>query len=169
MKFALAILALIGVIFAACSDDSAQPTASASLVQSTPASSATDLFTVTFEGDAEPVEITVELADTVDERYQGLRNRQSLGENSGMLFAWPQDAQSAFGMPETYIALTIAFIREDGSIAHMEDMEPLSTEAYRSPEPYRFAIEANQGWFADNGIEIGDIADIPDTATAAAE
>ena len=127
------------------------------------------LLTISFEGDDGTAELLVELADSPDERYQGLRNRQSMDENRGMLFAWPVDAMSAFGMPETYIPLTIAFIREDGTIIHFEDMEPLSTVPYRSPEPYRYAIEANQDWYEEQGIDIGDVATVPEDASAAAQ
>jgi len=178
------VLIGLATFFSACGDDgevedtpSASPVPSASLAPThsfspepspspTIGSTATPalepgLLSIGFEGTSGDVALIVELADSPDERYQGLRNRQSMDENRGMLFAWPADATSAFGMPETYIPLTIAFVREDGTIIHFEDMEPLSSIPYRSPEPYRYAIEANQGWFNANGIVIGDAATIP--------
>jgi uncharacterized membrane protein (UPF0127 family) len=157
----------------ASASPNSQPTETLDASPTSPPASASPslagVLIVTFDENNGPVELTVELADSPDERYQGLRNRQSLGEDSGMIFAWPNDAQSAFGMPETYIPLSIAFVRQDGTIAHMEDMEPLSTQAYRSPEPYRFAIEVSQGWFAENGIQVGDVARVPAEASAAAQ
>lgn len=149
----------------ACADDDyAQSPAS-----STPTPVASEGFlTVLFERASGQKELIVELADSPEERHTGLRNRQSVDANRGMLFAWPKDSTSAFGMPETYIPLTIAFIREDGTIVHLEDMEPLTTNPHRSPEPYRYAVEANQGWFATNGIGVGDIATVPKDAASEA-
>jgi uncharacterized membrane protein (UPF0127 family) len=151
-------------LFAACGDDDdAVPSPDTSTTPLPTASAA--LLTVVFEGADGEKPLQVELADSPDERYTGLRNRQSMDEDRGMLFAWPGTSASAFGMPETYIPLTIAFIREDGEIVHIEDMEPLTTDPHRSTEPYHYAVEANQGWFERNGITIGDIARVPEEAS----
>jgi uncharacterized membrane protein (UPF0127 family) len=158
------LIALGSLIMACADDDDVQSRAS-----STPTPVASEGFlTVLFEGASGQKGLIVELADSPEERRTGLRNRQSMDVNRGMLFAWPKDSTSAFGMPETYIPLTIAFIQEDGTIVHLEDMEPLTTNPHRSPEPYRYAVEANQGWFATNGIGVGDIAAVPKDAAAEA-
>lgn len=104
--------------------------------------------------------LITQLADTSAERGVGLSERDCLPEDSGMLFAFPQDTTITFNMRETEIPLTIAFIRADGEIVHMLDMQPLSQDSYASPEPFRYAIEVEQGWFAENGVVIGDIAEI---------
>lgn len=156
-----AVAALLALVVACGSGDDTDPSPEGPT--SSPAASAVTLV-VGFEGADGPRELQVELADTPEERSQGLRNRESMDEDHGMLFAWPGDTGSAFGMPETYIPLTIAFIRDDGEIVHMEDMEPLTTDPHRSTEPYRFAVEANQGWFERNGIAVGDVAVIPGDA-----
>jgi uncharacterized membrane protein (UPF0127 family) len=118
--------------------------------------------TIEFKGSRGPRVLTVEVVDTPEERRTGLRNRQSLPENNGMLFVWPGESTSSFGMPETYIPLTVAFIGQDGTIIHFEDMEPLSNTSHGSPEPYYYAVEANQGWFERNGIAVGDQVTIPE-------
>jgi len=59
-------------------------------------------------------------------------------------------------MRNTLIPLSIAFVGSDGVIIHIEDMQPLTEDLHYSPAPYRYAIEVNQGWFADNGITAGD-------------
>jgi len=48
-------------------------------------------------------------------------------------------------------------------------MEPLTTISHRSTEPYRYAVEVNQGWFAANGIGVGDLAAVPEGAAADAQ
>lgn len=104
--------------------------------------------------------IITTLVDTSAERATGLSDATCLPADSGMLFAFPEDTNITFTMRETEIPLSIAFILENGEIVHMLDMEPLSTETYASPVPFRYAIEAEQGWFARNGVAVGDIAEV---------
>jgi uncharacterized membrane protein (UPF0127 family) len=40
-------------------------------------------------------------------------------------------------------------------------MAPMQTEErYRSLQPVRYALETNQGWFAAQGIGVGDIVEM---------
>jgi uncharacterized membrane protein (UPF0127 family) len=39
-------------------------------------------------------------------------------------------------------------------------MQPETTNTHGPTQPYRYAVEANQGWFAQNGVAVGDKADI---------
>ncbi|MDP9180128.1 MAG: DUF192 domain-containing protein [Chloroflexota bacterium] len=93
-------------------------------------------------------------------------NRSSLGADAGMLFVFPSDTNAAFWMKDTLISLSIAFVRADGTILHMEDMQPQTETNHYSTEPYRYAIEANVGWFAAQGLSAGDKAQIPSSTSA---
>jgi uncharacterized membrane protein (UPF0127 family) len=86
----------------------------------------------------------------------GLMNRESLPQDQGMLFDFQGTTNSGFWMRNTTIPLSIAFIDGNGQIVHIEDMQPLTEELHFSPELYRYAIEANQGWFRDNRIFTGN-------------
>ena len=55
---------------------------------------------------------------------QGLMFRESLDTDSGMLFVFDNIAQQSFHMTETRIPLDIAFIREDGIIESIKQLEP---------------------------------------------
>lgn len=110
--------------------------------------------------------VIVQLADTAAERATGLMDRDCLPEDSGMLFAFPEDTSTPFYMKDTLIPLTIAFIQADGTIVHIEDMQPNTTDNHVSPEPYRYAIEVSQGWFAANGVAVGDVAGIDEMFSA---
>ena len=112
-------------------------------------------------------ELTVELARTPAERSRGLMSREELQEDGGMLYVFPQDTETAFWMKDTLIPLSIAFIAEDGAILDVQDMEALSEELHRSPQPHRYALEVNQGWFQEHGFEIGDRVEIPDLVSGA--
>lgn len=102
----------------------------------------------------------MEIANTPNERQTGLMNRSSLGADAGMLFVFPSDTNSWFWMKDTLIPLSIAFVKADGTIVHIEDMEPQTETNHYSTEPYRYAIEANQGWFAAQGVVEGNPTDI---------
>jgi hypothetical protein len=110
--------------------------------------------------------LQVEIAKTSAERAVGLMNRSSLGADAGMLFVFPADTQASFWMKDTLVALSIAFVRADGTIVHIEDMQPQTESNHYSTEPYRYAIEANQGWFASHDVVVGEKAEIPSGITA---
>lgn len=131
---------------------------------SNPAATPGATTNVTFENSrGEDVTLTVEIADTPDERVRGLMGRESLNADSGMLFVWPEDTASGFWMKNTLIPLSIAFIDSGAVIVDIQDMEPLDETLHRSPKPYRWAVEANQGWFAAHAIKAGDAAQVADS------
>jgi len=103
----------------------------------------------------------VEVADSAEERAQGLMRRESLPEDTGMLFVWPEDTESGFWMKDTLVPLSIAFVDAGGTIVDIQDMAPLDETLHYSASPYRYAIEAGQGWFAENGIAVGDRVVLP--------
>ena len=85
-----------------------------------------------------------------------------------MLFVFPSDTEARFWMKDTPSPLSIAFIAADGTILDVQDMEPFSTELHRPPQPYRFALELNQGWFERNGFGVGDRVEVPEAVQASA-
>jgi len=111
--------------------------------------------------DGEEIELLVEVADSPEERSVGLMFRESLPEDQGMLFVFEQDGQHSFYMRNTLIPLSIAFVKSDGGIVEIEDMEPQTEDLHSGPEPYRYTVEANQGWYDRNGISAGSRAVIP--------
>ncbi len=120
---------------------------------------------VVIGGEGEGVELRVELARTAGERSRGLMFREELAEDGGMLFVYEEDTGAGFWMKDTLIPLSIAFIAADGAILDIQDMEPLSEDTHRPPEAYRYALEVNQGWFRQNGFDVGDRVEIPDSVS----
>jgi len=100
--------------------------------------------------------LLVEVASTPEERAKGLMFRKTLDYNKGMLFVFDSPVCSGFYMKNTTIPLSIAFISEDNVIVKIENMEPLTTMTHKPDRDYLFALEVVQGWFKDNGIEVGD-------------
>jgi uncharacterized membrane protein (UPF0127 family) len=105
--------------------------------------------------------LLLELATTPDERSRGLMFRTSLPEDAGMLFVFEQQSSGAFWMRNTLIPLSIAYIDRDGTVLDIQDMQPevpgQPTPTYPPAKPYWYALEVNQGWYAENGVAIGDV------------
>lgn len=122
------------------------------------------LQTITLELAGQPVEI--EVAITQPERSQGLMYRESMPENHGMLFVFERPEYLSFWMKNTKIPLSIAFIREDGTISNIEKMKPHRgpfdpTEHYRALQRCQYALEMNQGWFENHGVKEGEQIPLP--------
>lgn len=109
--------------------------------------------------------ITAEIADEEHERSTGLMFRETLGENSGMLFVMPEAGPAGFWMKNTLLPLTIAYLDPRGTIMELHDLMPHN----ETPVPSRFrniafALEMPQGWFTKNNIWPGErIEGLPKT------
>jgi len=99
--------------------------------------------------------VRVELAATDKTRSLGLMHRDSLPEDSGMLFVFERPGLHSFWMKNTRIPLAIAFIDRAGIIVNIEEMKAYDeTPVY--PQAYvLYTLEMNAGWFAKKGIVPG--------------
>ena len=104
-------------------------------------------------------ELDVSLAEDEFKRNLGLMNVESMPEDSGMLFRWPDASPRSFWMKDTSLHLDIAFIASDGSIINIEKMRPFSLKSVLSASPASCALEVNSGWFEERGVKPGDIVD----------
>ena len=101
-------------------------------------------------------DLKVELAQTDEQRQQGLMFRKSLGRNDGMLFVFDEPAYHAMWMKNTLIPLSVAFIDTNGEILNVLDMEPQTLDTHMAAGPAVYAIETNKGWFAERKVKAGD-------------
>jgi len=99
--------------------------------------------------------IDAQVAITPEQHQVGLMYRTEMPQGEGMLFAFQAPAKQCFWMKNTVLALTAAFIADDGSIVNLEDMKPQTTDSHCSLKPVRYVLEMNQGWFAKKGIKAG--------------
>lgn len=116
---------------------------------------------VVIEGSGGTVRLEAEIAADDPARTRGLMAREELGENEGMLFVFDGERTLNFIMDNTLLPLSIAYIDAEGRIVDIQDMEPLSDESYPSAEPAQYALEVNQGFFAERGVEVGDRVRLP--------
>ena len=104
--------------------------------------------------------LQIEIPSNIRDFNLGLMFRESLDRNSGMLFIFDEVAEQSFHMKETKIPLDIAFIREDGIIESIKQLEPNDENPVASEGAIVCALEVNRGWFAENNVEVGDEIDI---------
>jgi hypothetical protein len=116
--------------------------------------------TVAFNNGSRVATLNIEVANTASERARGLSDREELAADSAMLFDFGTDSTSSFYMKDTSIPLSIAFIDSSGKILAIENMRPFDIAPVAPPGPYRYAVEANQGWFEEHGVEQGSRATI---------
>jgi uncharacterized protein len=106
------------------------------------------------------VPLTAEIADTPQASENGLMFRDSLPADRGMLFIFEQPRKASFWMRNTKIPLSIAYIDSTGKILEIKSMTPLDeTVVPSSSDQIAYALEANQGWFAQHGISSGATVD----------
>lgn len=103
------------------------------------------------------------IARTYDERELGLMwvRPEEMTDNQGMLFIFDEDQAGGFWMKNTLIPLDIAFIRHDGTVVDIQQMEALSLVAHTPRDAYRFALELKAGTLAKAGLQTGDIVQVP--------
>ncbi|PXY00051.1 DUF192 domain-containing protein [Halomonas sp. LBP4] len=128
-----------------------------------------DTVTLVLHSEQGPHRLRVEVARTLPQRGQGLRDRDHLDAEAGMLFLYrdEQSPRNGFWMYRTRIPLDIAFIDADGRIVAIRQMQPCDSE--RPGEcpvtypgvPYRAALEVNAGYFAEQGVAEGDCVSWP--------
>lgn len=98
---------------------------------------------------------TIEIADDQDRRSAGLMFRETMDDDHGMLFVFPETKPVGFWMKNTPLPLDLIFIGEDGKVRDILPGEPFS-EALISPGvPVRFVLELKRGTAARAGIRSG--------------
>ena len=103
----------------------------------------------------------VEVADNPAAWERGLMFRTSMPEDAGMLFVFQTDVSYGFWMQNTLIPLSVAFIADDGRIVDILDMQPQTEDVHQPSGSYRYALEANQGFFERAGLKVGDRVELP--------
>ena len=99
----------------------------------------------------------VEVAETGDQRAQGLMFRRQMAADAGMLFLFGGSEVRAMWMKNTLIPLDMLFIDETGKIVRIEERTvPHSERAIVSGGPVSAVLELNAGTASRLKIEPGD-------------
>jgi uncharacterized membrane protein (UPF0127 family) len=89
------------------------------------------------------------------DREQGLMYRTELAPNEGMLFVFGENAVHCFWMKNTLIPLSIAFMRADGTVTDIDEMQAETTNNHCPRNNGVYALEMSKGWFSSKGITPG--------------
>ena len=100
--------------------------------------------------------LEVEIPNSESKFNLGLMFRESLDIDKGMLFIFEKVGKHSFHMKNTRIPLDVAFVKEDGTIESIKELNPHTLLPVSSDGEVLFAIEANRGWFIENNVEVGD-------------
>jgi len=153
------IVALLSLLLFGCAEDEPPPVSRENPIVPL------DTGTVFIYTDSDTFAVSVEIAETPEQRQIGLMERTALPENEGMFFLSYEEYDSTHGfwMFRTRIPLDIAYLDRDGRIVAIRSMEPCQSPyaagcpTYPAGVPYYGALEVNAGYFASKGIEVGDL------------
>ncbi len=99
----------------------------------------------------------VEIADTPEEKKQGLMYRTELPEDGGMIFIYEPPSPAYMWMRNTRIPLDMLFVSADGRIVHIEhSAAPYSEQPRGVASPVSAVIELSGGSCQRHGIVVGD-------------
>ncbi len=106
-------------------------------------------------------EFMVEVADTREERAEGLMHVEELDQNEGMIFVYDEEDYRSFWMKNTLIPLDIIFLDSELEVINIEqaDPEPNTSDenlaSYESERPAQYVLEINQNKSEEIGLEEG--------------
>ena len=104
--------------------------------------------------------VSIEVANTTEQRERGLMFRKHLDEDAGMIFVFADSQPRDFWMHNTEIPLDMMFadssFRITGIVA---DAKPETDTLRGVDDPSQFVLEVNGGFCAKNGIKPGDRLD----------
>ncbi|MDO8430689.1 MAG: DUF192 domain-containing protein [Candidatus Taylorbacteria bacterium] len=102
------------------------------------------------------------IADTPETHTQGLSNRESLPENTAMLFIFETPDKYGFWMKDMKFSIDIIWLDEKGKIIHIEkDVKPETyPDVFFPPENSLYVLETNAGFAEKNHLMVGNILDI---------
>ena len=104
-------------------------------------------------------EISLIVVDTPESRRIGLGGKESLPENTAMLFVFDKPAQHEFWMKDMKFSIDIIWLDEKKKIVHIE--QNLSPDTYPTtfipPQKSLYALEVNAGFTQRNSLKVGEI------------
>lgn len=112
---------------------------------------------------------TIEIANDPKEREIGLMKRDSMPEDHGMIFVFPDEQRRSFWMKNTRFDLDIVYLDSAGRIDSIKRMLAYDLKTVPSDGPVKYAIELNAGSAEKIGLQKGGNITIPAGARLADE
>lgn len=103
-------------------------------------------------------EVKVEIVTSSKAQQKGLGGRESLCENCGMLFVFPEKKKTSFWMKDMHFDLDIIWVA-DSKVSYISKNADHSSLERMNPEtPSDMVLELNAGFCDRYGVKIGDEA-----------
>lgn len=113
--------------------------------------------TLEMRGEFGSVRFRVAIADTPQERAQGLMHVPEMPRMSGMLFVYERPQSVSFWMENTLIPLDMIFADETGLVRRIhENAVPLDRTPIPGGDDIQYVLEINGGMAATLGLSEGD-------------
>jgi len=104
--------------------------------------------------------VEVRIAESFQQKYTGLSDTESLPEDEGMLFPYPQEDERTFVMRGMSFGIDIVYIDSEGRVTEIhhapEPPEGEDGSQYEYPGCGQYVLEVNYGWTTRNGVDVGD-------------
>lgn len=102
--------------------------------------------------------LDIELAETSEERQQGLMYRKSMQDGQGMLFVFETEEPQAFWMRNTYIPLDIIYVNSKFQVVSIQkNCKILNDTPLPSGAAAQYVVEINGGLSDKLGIKTGSV------------
>ncbi len=102
--------------------------------------------------------VTVDIADTQEKRVLGLSGRESIAEDTGMLFAFDIIGAHTIWMKNMNFPIDILWIDASNHIVHIEQNISPDTypDTFSTPTPAAFVLELPADFTNIHAIQVGD-------------
>lgn len=101
--------------------------------------------------------IEVEIAQSPEQRQQGLGNRTSLPKDQGMLFLFPRKDYYRFWMKDMRFSLDFLWIDQNVIVDLTQNISEIDQKKNYQPKfPVDKVLELNAGFIKENQVKIGD-------------
>jgi uncharacterized membrane protein (UPF0127 family) len=109
------------------------------------------------------VPIRVEIANSHEERVNGLSGRESLEDVSGLFFVFPEPGYHSIWMKDMRFPIDIIWISEDLLVVGIDANVSPDTypDLFRPPEPAKYVLETNARYANIFGLRVGHAVTLP--------
>jgi uncharacterized membrane protein (UPF0127 family) len=99
----------------------------------------------------------IEIVESEEDVMRGLKYRESMDDDAGMLFIFETPDIYDFWMQDTYLPLDMLFIASDGTINEIhENAVPFSEERIHPTMIHQYVLEIKAGIVKKTNIQSGD-------------
>lgn len=106
-------------------------------------------------------DVQVFVADSDEERSNGLQGYDGLEDGEGMLFVFDDLAVRYFTMKDVSFPIDVVFFAEDLTVSAIVPLEPGGADVIGSPGPSPYVLELPQGWAEEHDIAVGSTLEVP--------